>query len=434
MIKTILGIILIFSTCFGCQLILEENKTFDYELYNSSFGIFDFGFYEVPQSLEVSQNCDIYVSGTTSKMDYPTDYLLLKFKPDGRLNNTFGNNGHMMFDIDAGIDEGNQILLTNDNKIIIGGRSNHGMDLGTVLFDYSLAKFDDNGVLDKSFGGVGGQGKVITDFGYRDDAINKLIPNDKKTFYAIGRASNGKDDDFAVARYDYDGNLDYTFNDIGRVWIDFGLSDDVAYTAGKTDEGDIIIGGSSNSGATPKVAFAKIKSDGSIDTSFGDNGLKVWKFSPPGLVYDLDINGNDVYASGFIDNLEYFNILVTKFDLDGKVDKNFGKNGTKIFSDFKSDSISTSINIINNNQILLAGTIKNKKNEDAALIMIDNKANLDLSFGNQGVFKFDAGKNEIFTDIKIVNDNLYVIGLHSDEDEGDVILFRMYKQKVTSCN
>jgi len=431
MIKTVLGIILIFSTCFGCQLILEDNKTFDYDLYNLSFGIFDFGFYEVPQSLDVNQNCDIYVSGTTSKMHDPTDYLLLKFKSDGKLDNTFGNNGHMMFDIDAGIDEGNQILLSNDNKIIIGGRSNHGADLGTVLFDYSLAKFNDSGISDKSFGG---EGKVITDFGYRDDAINKLIPNDENTFYAIGRASNGKDDDFAVARYDYDGNLDYSFNSIGRIWIDFGMSDDVAYTAEKTDEGDIIIGGSSNSGATPKVAFAKIKSDGTIDTSFGDNGLKVWKFSPPGLIYDLDIKGNDVYASGFIDNLETFNILVTKFDLDGEIDKKFGKNGTKIFSEFNADSISTSIKIINDKQILLAGTIKNTKNEDAALIMIDNKANLDLSFGNQGVYKFDAGKNEIFTDMKMVNDNLYVIGLHWDEDEGDVILFRMYKQNANSCN
>ena len=126
--------------------------------------------------------------------------------------------------------------------------------------------------------------------------------------------------------------------------------------------------------------------------------------------------------------------MVTKFDLQGKLDKNFGKNGTKIFSDFKSDSISTSIHIINDHQILLAGTIKNNKNEDGALIMIDNKANLDLSFGNKGVFKFDAGKNEIFTDIKMVNDKLYVIGLHSDEDEGDVILFRMYKENVNSCN
>ena len=430
MIKTILGVILIFSICLGCQL-SDGNKIFDYRMYNSSFGIFDFGFYEVPQSLEVNQNCEIYVTGTTSKMHDPTDYLFLKFKPDGRLDNSFSDNGHMMFDIDAGIDEGNQVLLTNDNKIIIGGRSNHGVDIGTVLFDYSLAKFNDNGILDKSFGG---EGKVITDFGYRDDAINKLIPNDEKTFYAIGRASNGTDDDFAVARYDYDGNLDYSFNNIGRVWIDFGMSDDVAYTAEKTDEGDIIIGGSSNSGATPKVAFAKIKSDGSLDTSFGDNGLKVWKFSPPGLIYDLDINGNDVYASGFIDNLETFNILVTKFNLQGIIDKNFGKNGTKIFSEFDSDSISTSIYIINSNQILLAGTIKNTKNEDAALIMIDNKANLDLSFGNQGVYKFNAGKNEIFTDMKMMNDNLYVIGLHSDEDEGDIILFRMYKQNENSCN
>ena len=430
MIKTILGVILIFSICLGCQL-SEGNKIFDYRMYNSSFGIFDFGFYEVPQSLEVNQNCEIYVTGTTSKMHDPTDYLFLKFKPDGKLDNSFSDNGHMMFDIDAGIDEGNQVLLTNDNKIIIGGRSNHGVDIGTVLFDYSLAKFNDNGMLDKSFGG---EGKVITDFGYRDDAINKLIPNDEKTFYAIGRASNGTDDDFAVARYDYDGNLDYSFNNIGRVWIDFGMSDDVAYTAEKTDEGDIIIGGSSNSGATPKVAFAKIKSDGSLDTSFGDNGLKVWKFSPPGLIYDLDINGNDVYASGFIDNLETFNILVTKFNLQGIIDKNFGKNGTKIFSEFDSDSISTSIYIINSNQILLAGTIKNTKNEDAALIMIDNKANLDLSFGNQGVYKFNAGKNEIFTDMKMMNDNLYVIGLHSDEDEGDIILFRMYKQNENSCN
>lgn len=430
MIKTILGVILIFSICLGCQL-SDGNKIFDYRMYNSSFGIFDFGFYEVPQSLEVNQNCEIYVTGTTSKMHDPTDYLFLKFKPDGRLDNSFSDNGHMMFDIDAGIDEGNQVLLTNDNKIIIGGRSNHGVDIGTVLFDYSLAKFNDNGILDKSFGG---EGKVITDFGYRDDAINKLIPNDEKTFYAIGRASNGTDDDFAVARYDYDGNLDYSFNNIGRVWIDFGMSDDVAYTAEKTDEGDIIIGGSSNSGATPKVAFAKIKSDGSLDTSFGDNGLKVWKFSPPGLIYDLDINGNDVYASGFIDNLETFNILVTKFNLQGIIDKNFGKNGTKIFSEFDSDSISTSIYIINSNQILLAGTIKNTKNEDAALIMIDNKANLDLSFGNQGVYKFNAGKNEIFTDMKMMNDNLYVIGLHSDEDDGDIILFRMYKQNENSCN
>ena len=117
MMKTVIHIIILILICSSCQL-LEDQETFDYDLYNSSFGIFDFGFYEVPQSLEVSQNCDIYVSGTTSKMHDPTDYLLLKFNFDGKLDTKFSDNGHMMFDIDAGIDEGNQILLNDDNKII----------------------------------------------------------------------------------------------------------------------------------------------------------------------------------------------------------------------------------------------------------------------------------------------------------------------------
>ena len=57
MIKTVLGIILIFSTCFGCQLLSEDNKTFDYDLYNSSFGIFDFGF--LSEITEVLMLCSL---------------------------------------------------------------------------------------------------------------------------------------------------------------------------------------------------------------------------------------------------------------------------------------------------------------------------------------------------------------------------------------
>ena len=74
----------------GCQL-FEDRKAFDYEMYNSSFGIFDFGFYEVPQSLDVTKDCAIYVTGTTSKMHDPTDYLFLKFTSDGKLDNPLTN-------------------------------------------------------------------------------------------------------------------------------------------------------------------------------------------------------------------------------------------------------------------------------------------------------------------------------------------------------
>ena len=425
MYKIITVVVLIFSV--GCSL-LNEQELFEYASYNISHNKFDFGFYEVPQSFAISKNCEIYITGTTSTQDEPTDYLMIKINKDLNLDYSFSQEGKTMFDIDAGIDEGNQILLLNDRSFIIGGRSNHGMDLGTVLFDYSLAKFNSKG---ESFGEMG---KVITDFGYRDDAINKMILNKDGTFFAIGRANNGKDDDFAVAKYKSNGDLDYSFNKIGRVTIDFGLSDDVAYSAVKTDKGELIIGGSSNSGATPKVAFAKIDSNGKLVDSFGQNGLKVWKFSPPGLIYDLDIIDNDIYASGFIDTLVNFNILVTKFDVDGIIDEDFGKRGTRIFSDILTDSISTSLVVINENQILIAGTIKNDDNEDASLIMIDNKGNFDNSFADNGIYKLNYGKNEIFTDVIYFKNSLYSIGLHSDEDEGDVIIFKMHKSNISRCD
>ena len=124
----------------------NEQELFDYDSYNISHNKFDFGFYEVPQSFAISKNCEIYITGTTSTQDEPTDYLMIKLNKDLNLDYSFSQEGKTIFDIDAGIDEGNQILLLNDRSFIIGGRSNHGMDLGTVLFDYSLAKFNSKGM------------------------------------------------------------------------------------------------------------------------------------------------------------------------------------------------------------------------------------------------------------------------------------------------
>lgn len=66
--------------------------------------------------------------------------------------------------------------------------------------------------------------------------------------------------------------------------------------------------------------------------------------------------------------------------------------------------------------------------------MIDNKGNFDNSFADNGIYKLNYGKNEIFTDIIYFKDSLYSIGLHSDEDEGDVIIFKMHKSNISRCD
>ena len=68
-------LILILNT--SCSLI-KEQEVFNYDSYNISHNKFDFGFYEIPQSFAISKKCEIYITGTTSKQDDPTDYLMIK--------------------------------------------------------------------------------------------------------------------------------------------------------------------------------------------------------------------------------------------------------------------------------------------------------------------------------------------------------------------
>jgi hypothetical protein len=84
-------------------------------------------------------------------------------------------------------------------------------------------------------------------------------------------------DDVLVARYNRDGSLDRTFSGDGLVTMDFGGLDDAADVVVQNN-GDILILGTStdppssqNPSAPPpsKIAFAGLRSDGSIDAVWG---------------------------------------------------------------------------------------------------------------------------------------------------------------------
>src|SRR5205823_3278527 len=78
----------------------------------------------------------------------------------------------------------------------------------------SIHVFAASGDLDVTFGT---DGKVITDFSSGiDSGKGMAIQADGKILVA-GYASNGTDNDFAVARYNANGSLDATFGTGGKV-------------------------------------------------------------------------------------------------------------------------------------------------------------------------------------------------------------------------
>src|ERR1043165_9111827 len=90
----------------------------------------------------------------------------------------------------------------------------------------STVSFSQAGTLDSTFGG---DGKVITHFGsypYGGGSAMALQPDGK--IVVAGTSSDSKQGDFAVARYNLDGELDSSFGVGGKLTTDLNESSDHA--------------------------------------------------------------------------------------------------------------------------------------------------------------------------------------------------------------
>src|SRR5215471_9142757 len=88
-----------------------------------------------------------------------SDCAIIRYKLNGDLDSTFGQNGKVTTDI--GISEyAHSITIQTDGKIVVVGSFSNGWD-----YDFALVRYTQNGKLDSSFGK---KGKVTTDLGLSD--------------------------------------------------------------------------------------------------------------------------------------------------------------------------------------------------------------------------------------------------------------------------
>jgi uncharacterized delta-60 repeat protein len=129
--------------------------------------------------------------------------------------------------------------------------------------DFALARYNPDGNLDTSFGSGG---KVTTDFGplFAEGAGDVAIQNDDKLVAAGGTGLNGAD--FALARYKPDGTLDPSFGSGGKVTTDFGASDMAGGVAVQTD-GKIVAAGSNFFTTGGDFALARYQGQGALAVS-----------------------------------------------------------------------------------------------------------------------------------------------------------------------
>ncbi len=249
---------------------------------------------------------NVYVTGSIYNDDNRRDMIIWKYKSDGTLDPTFDGDGIVTHDGTADgyvWGSGYDIVLDSDGNIYVTGSreievNNPGYEDSGI--DMVIWKYKSDGTLDGSFSDDGIVVSNAASGYYYTDNGNAIALDSAGNIYVTGRCDDGDNWNVVTWKYKSDGTLDNTFGDDGIVKYDRSsveaLVHDMGYDIALDDAGNIYVAGFTNTGG--KMLILKYKSDGTLDNTFNEDGAIIYDDSSSGLAIALDSTGN-VYVTGY---------------------------------------------------------------------------------------------------------------------------------------
>ena len=341
---------------------------------------------------------------STNGTTYYSDFTEVRYNSDGALDHTFGTNGVVITSVGDLSDYANSIAIQSDGKIIAAGSSYNGSDN-----DFAVVRYNSNGSLDNTYGT---NGIVITSVGDSSDYANSIAIQSDGKIIAAGYSYNGSDYDFALVRYNSNGSLDNTFGTNGVVTTSVGDSSDYANSIAIQSDGKIIAAGNSFNGSDDDFAVVRYNSNGALDNTFGTNGIVITSVGDSSdYARSIAIQSDSkIIAAGYSYNGSDFDLALVRYNSNGSLDNTFGTNGIVITSVGDSSDYANSIAIQSDGKIIAAGNSFNGSDFDFALVRYNSNGALDNTFGTNGVVTTDFGASDnIATSIAIQSDEKIII-------------------------
>ncbi|MBC7748982.1 MAG: T9SS type A sorting domain-containing protein, partial [Methylotenera sp.] len=336
--------------------------------------------------------------------------FLIRFNTNGSIDTSFGNNETHIFILQFG-----SFVIQPDSKIITAYKQDHYNSFGQVDSSYFMTeRYNTDGTLDTTFGT---DGTVITDFGFGYNYVTAIaLQSDGKVIVA-GTSYNNQ---FAMARYTSDGELDTTFDGDGKVITSLGtgLKSYTSYVSVQAD-GKIIVAGVSYPSIPPQefsFSIAKYNSNGSLDTSFDGDGIVNNIFDDASGTY-VNLNTIIEQPDGkFLvttENGNSFEFVIRRYNASGGDDTSFGNNGKSALL-VQDVNRALGIALQPDQKIIVAGYSRSFETSEYEFNVARYSTNgvPDVSFDNDGVIasKFDSS-NDVSSKLLIQpDDKIITIG------------------------
>lgn len=204
-------------------------------------------------------------SGFFSPATY--DWIVVRYNANGTLDSSFDGDGIVITDIDGAVDEGGDVVVQSDGKIVVAGISSA---------NWALARYNVDGSLDATFDG---DGKRRLDFGSQVAGI-EVTPDDKIVVGGYGaNVATLTGTNFLLSRFNADGSTDNTFGTDGTAGVDFGEYS-FAYGMAVQNDGKIVLAGTTFNGADYDFAVARFTGS----SPAAPRGIQLVSVAQPGAI------------------------------------------------------------------------------------------------------------------------------------------------------
>lgn len=357
-----------------------------------------------PYALIVQDDNKLVAVGAVSNQDRLSEFALARYLPDGALDEGFGQAGRVTTDL-APYPAAFAVVEQDDGKLVTAGDTG---DRGGRFAEPALARYLPDGSLDESFGQAG---VVIGDLG-ADVTVRDLALQENKLVVAgsagapDGNPGTGRD--FALVRYREDGTLDETFGSDGLVTTPFGAADSIASASAviAQDDGKLVAAGASGGQyGEALVALARYLPDGSLDARFGQGGRVTAKFDYLNEQVSLAMQPDGKLVVAATASYGPNNrITLIRYLADGSRDPGFGDGG--LVTTGVGDQSSVASLVIQPDGKLVAGGASVPGG--ATLVRYMPDGSLDRGFGEQGRLVTDAEELPEVNSLALQGDGKFV--------------------------
>jgi uncharacterized delta-60 repeat protein len=258
--------------------------------------------------------------------------LIARLNGDGSIDTTFGNNGivKIEYPLESHAQRVKDIYPLPDGKFYVAGA---GLDLDYI---FMLARFNADGTIDESFG-EHGYGYLTGDFQVTDDEQVQIVVQNDGKILTIGR---WKPHEHVVARFLSNGVPDssYGSNGVVRLAMEYSSFSYIETASGALQsDGKLVVAGAQEFGSffQHRMVAARVNTDGSIDSTFGDNGYALVLDTPLNASFkeaearSILIDENDyIYLGGRKSkSTGWWNFAIVRLTPDGMTDTSFADNG-----------------------------------------------------------------------------------------------------------